>query len=274
MFFPENRRGRRITHTVASIAIVVGVAGCASNAPENTPEQGDYRQNIEKLAASLKEQGDTAAVAGMYQNAVERYPHDQRLELQLGNALLADKQYAQAEKVFRDILGSDIEQPDALLGLGSAQLFSGNPELASANLERASQRLNTHTVWVRLGVARAMLGHMDDAVNAFQRDVKLAPNSPDRQTNLAIALALAERSQPAQQLMQKVCDSPLAEQRHFKARILVDVLAGDEHKAASDLLPNASSDERNQLIARARQIASLPTGAQQVKELGILKAAR
>lgn len=248
----------------ASLAIFVWLGGCAGQ------PQVDERERLLDLAADVEAQGDAVTAAAMYERAAEMSPDDPSVALRLGNARLASNDFSGAAKAFRAVLADDIDHPEALLGLGTAQLRQGETEVAARNLGRAAMRLNQRTAWTRLGIAEAMLGDGEQAAQAFTHALALAPNDPDAQTNLALAESLAGDQQRALARMQQVCDSPLAESRHYRNLLLVMVLAGQAKAARYVEIPDLPAAQRKALIERAGEIRRITDPSQRARAMGLV----
>ncbi|MDN3556898.1 tetratricopeptide repeat protein [Halomonas maura] len=224
------------------------------------------------LADDINQRGDHATAAAMYERALEMSDDSPDIHVRLGKARLAAGNTEAAKAAFRTALTFDIENPEALLGLGMTQLQLGEVEGATRNLQKAVPELDTRQAWSRLGVAHALLGQGEAAQHAFSRAVALAPQDPDTLTNLALAHALVGESTEAITLMQRVSDSPLAEQRHFRNLILVLVLSQDLDLAASATIPDMPDSLRQSLIERAQRIAEIPDPVERARAMGLAMA--
>lgn len=244
----------------------VALAACTTTGP-----RGEEARLL-GLADDINQRGDHATAAAMYERALEMSDDSPDIHVRLGKARLAAGNAEAAKEAFRTALTLDIENPEALLGLGTAQLQLGEVEGAARNLQKAAPELDTRQAWSRLGVAHALLGQGEAAQHAFSRAVALAPRDPDTLTNLALAHSLAGESAAAVTLMQRVSDSPLAEQRHFRNLILVLVLAQDLELAASATIPDMPDALRQSLIERAQRIGAIPDPVERARAMGLAMA--
>ncbi|MFC3282193.1 tetratricopeptide repeat protein [Litchfieldella rifensis] len=244
----------------------LALAACA------TPVQPTDESRLISLADDIAQRGDYATAAAMYERAAEVSGSSLDINVRLGKARLAGGDPQGAVSAFRAALASDIDNTEALLGLGSAQLQLGKTESAVRNLQKAVPEIDTLSAWSRLGVAHALLGQEQAAKDAFSQAVSLAPNDPDTLTNLALAQSLAGDNAEAVALMHDVTASPLAEERHFRNLILVLVMAGDTDQAASIDIPDMSSSLRQSLIEQARNIRDLPTPRDRAQAMGLAMA--
>ncbi|EPC00819.1 hypothetical protein L861_13595 [Litchfieldella anticariensis FP35 = DSM 16096] len=244
----------------------MALTACATT----TPQTDESR--LVSLADDIAQRGDYATATSMYERAAEVSGSSLDINVRLGNARLAGGDPQGAVSAFRDALASDIDNTEALLGLGSAQLQLGKTESAVRNLQKAVPEIDTLSAWSRLGVAHALLGQGQAAKDAFSQAVSLAPNDPDTLTNLALAQSLAGDNAEAIALMHDVTASPLAEERHFRNLILVLVMAGDTDQAANIDIPDMSSSLRQSLIEQARNIRDLPTPRDRAQAMGLAMA--
>ncbi len=145
---------------------------------------------------------------------------DQALQLALQHQ--SNNQLAEAEEIFRQILGAYPDQADAMHLLGGLYLQAKRPDLAEARVRQAIlvrkepafyltlglvlQFVNRHTEalelyeklvrehpefiegFVHLGVVLSIQGKFEEAATAFQHAIRLNPNHLQAQGNLGIVL--------------------------------------------------------------------------------------
>lgn len=254
--------------TTALLLTCMALAACTSTAVGPSGEQA----RLLSLADDINQRGDHATAAAMYERAAELTPDDPRLHVRLGNARLAAGNAEAAKASFRTALSLDIENADALLGLGTVQLQLGEAESAVRNLQRAAPEVDTPVAWSRLGAAHALVGQGESATHAFAQAVALRPHDPDALTNLALAHSLAGEGAEAVELMRQVSDSPLAEARHFRNLILVLVLAQETELAQSLAIPEMTAAQRQSLIEQASRIGAIADPASRARAMGLAMA--
>ncbi|MCE8016460.1 tetratricopeptide repeat protein [Halomonas sp. MCCC 1A17488] len=233
---------------------------------------GGEEARLLSLADDIGRRGDHATAAAMYERAAELSADDPQIHVRLGNARLDAGNAEAAKTSFRTALSLDIENTDALLGLGTAQLRLGEVESAVRNLHKAAPEVNTLAAWSHLGAAHALLGQGELAQHAFSQAAALSPHSPDALTNLALAHSLAGEDEEAIELMRRVNDSPLAEERHFRNMVLVLVLAQELEQAHSIALPEMSPSQRQSLIEQAARIGEIADPADRARAMGLAMA--
>ncbi|SHL88558.1 tetratricopeptide repeat protein [Halomonas cupida] len=239
------------------------LAACASS-------QRAEQSRLLALADDIAAHGDYATAASMYERAGE-VPGSEGVDIQvrLADARLAAGDFEGALRSYRAALEADIDNEEALLGMGTAQLRLGQVERAERSLRQAAPEIDTVAAWSRLGAAQALMGKESEAVTAFSRAAELSPNDPDTRTNLAVVEALAGQGNKAVPLMRDVAASPLAEERHFRSLILVLVMSGQESLAETIEIPDMPADLRQSLIGHAQEIRDIGIPAQQARAIGL-----
>ncbi len=101
---------------------------------------------------------------------------DLRTAIEMGMKAHRSKDYAQAERIYRSILNSQPNQPDALHGLGLIGLAAGDPLGALHFVERAAALApKSGQPMLTLGQIYRMLGWQEEAVVAIKKASDLMP---------------------------------------------------------------------------------------------------
>lgn len=245
-------------------------AGLALTACATAPGSDASFDRAMRLAADLEKRGDPATAAAFYQRATQQPEAGPQTWLKLGDSLLASNDSRGAERAFQRALELAPGSPEALLGLGTAQLRLGKLERAATALTQAAEGSDRAVVWNRLGIAQILRGQTTPAQTAFSRSLEIAPEDLDTRCNLALAYALGGERQKAVQTIEPVGRSPLAQARHQRNELLVLVLAGDEQRLAGRGFDDIPAGERQRLLVEARRIKSLADPAEQARELGLV----
>lgn len=96
---------------------------------------------------------------------------------------------AEAQRIYRQILAVDPNQPDALNLLAVLAYQAGNLDTAAQLLERAIVSGGSNAVLhSNLGMVRQAQGDFEGAIAACQRAVQLRPDFPEAHNNLGISL--------------------------------------------------------------------------------------
>ncbi|WP_122744125.1 tetratricopeptide repeat protein, partial [Pseudomonas viridiflava] len=113
--------------------------GCLTlTACATQPRSDASYERFMQLAADLEKRGDPTTAASFYQRATQQPEAGVESWLKLGDALLASNDTRGAERAFQRALELKANDPDALLGLGTAQLRQGKLERAVTALTQAA----------------------------------------------------------------------------------------------------------------------------------------
>ncbi|KPY02553.1 TPR domain-containing protein [Pseudomonas coronafaciens pv. zizaniae] len=247
--------------------------GCLTlTACATQPKADASYERFMQLAADLEKRGDSTTAASFYQRATQQPEAGVEAWRKLGAALLVSDDTRGAERAYQRALELKADDPEALLGLGTAQLRQGKLQRAVNVLNQAATALQQPQAWNRLGIAYILSGEAAQAQNAFNTSLRLAPNDLDTRCNLALAYALGDNNQKALDTIGSVSESPLAQPRHQRNQLLVMVLAGKDKDLKAVTFDDIPKAERSKLIAEARRIKAIPDRAEQARELGLVDA--
>jgi len=124
--------------------------------------KGEYQPALEQLEEILKrgpEQADALYLSGEF--------------------LLQSRQKEQARERFARVITREPEHAGALAGLGKISLEAKQYEEASGFYARSAQAKPTTESYFNLALAELSLGRRDQAVEALQKALALAPEDPD-----------------------------------------------------------------------------------------------
>ncbi len=246
----------------ASVAILLGCAaltGCANTPGNDLPhatEQTTSGQLVDpdnsvetlvRMGDFTMSRGEIPAAISLYRRAHSAAP-DRALPLEkLGRAFAMIGSHDEAAGAFRSLLEIDPVNNIGLRGLGNSYLALNDPDLALPNLEAAVAVSEDAAGLSSLGVALDMLGRHDEAQDAYERALRMAPGDLDVATNLAISLSLSDRHDEAVELMRRTAASPTATVRHRQNLALVYGLANrtEDARAVARLDMDELSVERS-----------------------------
>lgn len=259
--------------------ICLFAAGCSS-ATQLASESASKTDSVSRadterlihLADDVEARGDYDTSAALLARAAETSGSTEA-RLRLGKAQLKIGDYPGARDAFTKVLATDADNPEALLGLGTAQLKLGDAESGARTLALACPRVNTPIAYNRLGTSLAMLGRLDEALDAFQHAQSLAPNDLDIQVNVALTQALSGRSDEAIATMQQVVQSPVAQRRHRANLVMVLGIAGRTEEAKAVNVPDMSPAQKRDLLARAKKVHDTTDPLAKVRAVGLLNSA-
>jgi tetratricopeptide (TPR) repeat protein len=117
--------------------------------------------------------------------------------LQMASQHVQAGRLAEAESIFRAILGQNPDDADALYGLSAVAHHVGHPD-SLALLERSlTLRPDNADAWVNYGNLLQNARRWNEAANAFRRAVSLAPTMAEAYNGLASTMAAMGRSEDA-----------------------------------------------------------------------------
>jgi Flp pilus assembly protein TadD len=240
------------------------LAGCASQ----QPTENGYERFM-RLAADVEKRGDPTTAKALYERATLQPGAGTDAWLKLGQTRLDTNDPRGAERAFLRALELVPQNPQAMLGLGTAQLREGKIDRAITALTQAAKVTGQASAYNRLGIARILQGQADAAQAAFKQSLSITPDDLDTQCNLALAYVLGGQTQQALAYIHSVGQSPRAQPRHQRNELLVLVLAGHEQDALALPLDEVSPAERQQLLGEARRIKAIGDPSVQAHELGM-----
>ena len=110
--------------------------------------------------------------------AIDTYPKNQNMALSIFPILIEQKQYAEAEKVYRHYLTLDPQAPSAHYNLGVLTLAQGRNEEAILSLQRAIKDEPADTdAHLYLAQALEKVGQTQEAIHAYRRVLVLDPHN-------------------------------------------------------------------------------------------------
>jgi len=146
------------------------------------PDEEEYWLNLTRELMELNRYPEAIKAV---QNGLAANPKSYALHLRLGAAYLAAGRYAEAESVFRDLVGAGDPLPTGYIGLAQVLLRTDRAEEAATELGAAEKKLGPKfLISYFRGLALAREGKPSEASTAFQDAVQLNPNSAEAHLNL------------------------------------------------------------------------------------------
>jgi tetratricopeptide (TPR) repeat protein len=133
-------------------------------------------------AAALLDEGRYDQAIAAYRDVLAKVPVLTLANLQIGNAYLGKRSYAEAEVAFQEILKSDAEDANALFGMGAVREAQGNSAEAQSWYQKAAAADVTWTrPLMKLAALAAAGGDRATASRHLTRVIDLDPASADAQ---------------------------------------------------------------------------------------------
>ncbi|KXF75035.1 pilus assembly protein TadD [Paramesorhizobium deserti] len=264
---------RRFGHLAVAVA-AASLSACTTTGTttETAEKPGNDPSRLMKIARDVETRGDSTTAMALYERAAEM-SSDPSVSIRLGEARLKADDLKGAEEAFRAALQKSPNQPQAMLGLGTAQLRNGEAEAAVRTLAPAAEAVGTVAAYNKLGTALVLAGRSDEAKAAFRKAVTLEPGNLDAQTNLALAEALSNEADAGATTMRGVTQSPLAQRRHFINYIIVLNLAGRTNEARAVNVPDMSKASKERVLKQAAKLRSISNPAERARAIGLLASA-
>jgi Flp pilus assembly protein TadD len=229
----------------------------------------DGQDGLLSVAADIESQGQIAAALPIYERAAAT-SNDAAAQLRLGDAYMRASKTDQAIQAYRAALASTPDNPDALLGLGSALVKAGDPDGAVVALAKAAPKVKTMSAYNRLGVAQTLAGLFAQAQESFDAASALAPDDLDIRTNLALVAALDGQETKAIEATRAVVASPGAAARHRRNLMIVFGLLGRVAEGRAAAPRELSANEVKRLLTRATAIRAISDAKERARALGTI----
>ena len=163
------------TQAQAAVDALQRARSCDSRNPEICFELARLQHTDKRFAEACE-----TLRAGLAHN-----PRDALLLNNLGLALRAMGNVEEAESAWRRALDAAPGLPQARANLGQILVEAGRHAAALPLLEPVAPELSgAFEYWLSLGLARAGLGHLEEAISAFSRVIELKPDDAKIRHNL------------------------------------------------------------------------------------------
>ena len=182
--FPDELRHRVLYGQTAVAASDAGALALAVEALAALDPEHRQLPLFRGFLASL--QGDTPASLRHFQAAAAHSPTDPWVHCRVGQALVKQRRWAEAEAAFLRALGLDADNAEACYGLSIAAPRQGRLEEGVAYGLRAVALLHDYpTAHFQLGAVLSRLGWFERAAQAFEICVSMRPHWPQAHSYLA-----------------------------------------------------------------------------------------
>jgi Flp pilus assembly protein TadD len=214
----------------------LGLAGCAQPSAEQSSLNkinSTTRMSIADIASSG---GDTESARSILAAAAQADPKNGDVGLHYAQALLDSGRPQEAIAAARQVADRSAHDPAMVVRAAQMELRAGDALTASATFQSVVAHGGGGTPALNgLGVARAQLGDLPGAEDAFRRAVQSSPGDYAARNNLALALVLQGRAAEAVPMLQSLADEPGVPGRVKHNLALAYARAGDTDQAATVL---------------------------------------
>lgn len=234
--------GRHALRALLLASVAFGLPACVADthlepsaraAANSTGEPpGSPSSTLLRVARATRDNGDLASAVTIYKRVHELSPMRADILVEMGQALSALGAHNEAANVFREALKLQVDNVDALRGLGNNLLAMNQPQLALEQFVAALAIQEDPRVYNGMGVVHDMIGSHDTAQDNYRSGLNISPNDVNLRNNLALSLALTGKFDEATQILGKLIREPGTLPRHRQNLALIYGLAGRPSEAA------------------------------------------
>ncbi|KQZ16317.1 pilus assembly protein TadD [Mesorhizobium sp. Root552] len=229
---------RRLLATTFAVALMAGVAGCASTSKMTTGSiSRSSGQPIETM--STDQLRDAAAKLG---NSYAANPNDKSTAIKFATVLQMDGNADQSLAVMRKLAIAYPKDRDVLAAYGKALAANGQLEPALDAVRRA--QTPEYPDWRLMSAEGAILdqiGQKEDARQIYRKALDLKPNEPSILSNLGMSYVLSGDLKTAETYLRSATQQPNSDSRVRQNLALVVGLQGRfeeaEQIASQELAP-------------------------------------
>ncbi|MEO7278221.1 MAG: tetratricopeptide repeat protein [Sphingomicrobium sp.] len=181
-------KANRFGSAISLVALSATIAACAAPQVQTSGLGGRTGDDIglATRAALALHNKDVPNAILLAERAVAKTPDDAGFRTLLGNAYFAGGRFRSAESAYKDALALYANQPQAVLKLVLAQIAQGKTFAAFNTLQAGRTVLPA----ADFGLAMALAGHPDDAVEVLQTAARETGAGARVRQNLALAYGL------------------------------------------------------------------------------------
>jgi tetratricopeptide (TPR) repeat protein len=201
-------------------------------------------ENWLNLTRELMELSRYSEAISAVQDGLAANPKSYALHLRLGAAQLAAGHYAEAEKVFRNLVSAGDPLPTGYVGLAQVLLRTGRAEEAATELAIAQQKIGPDfLISYFRGLAFERAGKPEEAVTAFRDAVKLDLHNAEAHLSLGKAEMSVGRLDAAISELQEALRLSLTNDQARRLLSKAYTRAGDKKQAAAFAVTSATISE-------------------------------
>ncbi len=186
---------------------------------------------------------------------------------QTANAHLDNRDFESARTIFERLLIDNPEDTNALYGLATVDLFTGEFESAARRYQTSAPVIDSVEAYNRWGIALTMTGRRDSAITVFNHALTKAPDHKGLTVNRALTKAIYGQTEEAINDIKTVLKER-TEVQFSNQLMLIYVLAGRENEIAQ--LPSSpTTEDYEELLRRAIAIRDITEPEQRARYIGM-----
>lgn len=191
-FDHEDQKAHSAAYEVIGASLMkLGRTDDALEALNKAVETADNDSNAKyQLGKAMEELGRTDQAIRFYEESIAKAPLANPRILRLASLYRAAGRVGDARAMYEKVLVNNPYDVPATMALVELDVDEGTPEAYQAANRRLLDLLSwmpeNVEAWVNLGVVRYGLGSKDEAIDAYQQALTLAPNDPTALLNLAM----------------------------------------------------------------------------------------
>jgi Flp pilus assembly protein TadD len=231
------------------------VALLSSCAQHNRDEDKKSPEALTRIADSLKDSGNYATSARLYEQALTANPKYSPARLGLGKMLRTTGDHDASVVVLKDELTHNPKSTEALRELGKTYIAAN---MGEDGLQTYTQLLeiNNSDPWANNGMAvcHDLCGKHQEAQEYYEKALQDLPNNINIQSNYGLSLALSGKTKESVELLENASHKgpPTPRLKHNLA--IAYALSGKPHKAKEIFSKDLSPEEVEQNLSALMMI--------------------
>lgn len=183
-----------------------GKAGADASRSEGEARPADPNSPsvLEQVAYRALKGRNYVAAEALFRRSLEKGPGRRSARAGLADSLAYLGRKRDAITVYRRLLDENPDDPPLRARLGRTLLSVNEPRDALVHIERAMGGRENAEGLNDQGIAHQLMGRPEKAIRYFRRALDHKPGQPHIESNLAVALALADEHGEAERLLEKV----------------------------------------------------------------------
>lgn len=245
------------------IAVLIGLAGCASSKPRPLDNLPPPHPSAPAASGPTLRVVDAALAGGapelalrMSEDILAKHPRDVGALVRRGDALFELNRGEAAAASYTQALALEDDNVPARIGLARTRLATDPAAAESILTEIVGHDPHNATAENDLGIARDLQGRHADAEAAYRAAISAMPENQAIQINYGLSLALAGHPAEALRVLRPIAENPDATPRARQDLAVALTLSGDTEGAEKLLGKDLSADQVADAITGYRALAA------------------